>query len=129
MTDMGSRSKRSFLIVIAAAALAVLPGLASSATEAEMARTANEKASKDVLRRLFAACPGAKKTLRASEGFATFSGVGDGSGSGVARPTRTRTPVYMQFDSNGGAGATRRDLVFVFETRDEFSRSHARRRV
>jgi hypothetical protein len=117
---MHSLSKRSFLIVFAAAALAVLPAFAAAATDAEMARSSNEKASRDLIKRLFAACPGAKKMLRASEGFATFTGVGDGHGSGVARPTRTRTPAYMQFDSSGAAG--KRDLVFVFSSRDDFSR-------
>ena len=117
---MGTSSKRSFLPILLAAALVALPGLAVSATEAEAARAADEKSSRDVLQRLFSACPGAKKMLRSSEGFATFAGVGTGGGSGVARPTRTRTPIYMSFDSAGAPAA--RDLVFVFTTRDDFSR-------
>jgi len=119
---MDSRSKRSYLTVFLAAALAVLPALAAAATDAEAARSANEKASKDVLQRLFAACPSARAQLRASEGFATFSGVGAGAkGSGVAKPTRTRTPVYIQFQSDAGAAAGKRDLVFLFTTREDFS--------
>jgi hypothetical protein len=115
---MGIRSKRSFLAIFATAALAVLPTLAG-ATEAEEARAANEQASRDVLQRLFTACPAARTALRASEGFATFSGVGGGPGSGVAKPTRTRIPVYMKFNS---PEAGKRDLVFIFSTRDDFSR-------
>jgi len=118
---MASRSQRSFLPVILAAALATLPAFAADGSDAAAARTASEKASKDVLTRLFAACPGARAQLRASEGFATFSGVGAGaSGSGVAKPTRTRIPAYIQFRSAQGAGA-KRDLVFLFKTRDDFS--------
>jgi len=61
--------------------------------------------------------------LRSSEGFATFAGVGGGGGgSGVAKPTATRLPVYMRFDDSGApAGAAKRDLVFMFATRDGFS--------
>ena len=117
---MGTGSKRSFLSLLAAAALAVLP-VAAGATEAEDARSANEKAHREVLQRLFTACPGARAALRASEGFATFTGVGGGNGSGVAKPTRTRIPVYMQFGSTG-ADAGKRDLVFIFSTREDFSR-------
>ena len=116
---MGTRSKRSFLILMLAA-LAALPAAASNGADAAAARAANEKASKDVLQRLFAACPSARAQLRASEGFATFSGVGDGaSGSGVAKPTRTRIPAYIQFRSAPGSG--KRDLVFLFKSRDDFS--------
>jgi len=117
---MGIRSTRSFLPLLLAAALAVLPSATFAGTDAEDARAANEKANRDVLTRLFAACPSARPMLRASEGFATFAGVGGGDGSGVAKPTRTRTPVYMQFKSAPGGG--RRDLVFVFSTREDFSR-------
>jgi hypothetical protein len=116
---MGTRSKRSFLTVFAAAAFALLPAL-SVATEAEDARSANDKSSRDVLKRLFKACPGARAALRASEGFATFAGVGTAQGSGVAKPTRTRTPVYMQFAAKGSEGG-KRDLVFIFKSRDDFS--------
>ena len=118
---MGILSKHSFLTAFAVAALAFLPALTVAATDAEATRSADEKSSRDVIRRLFAACPSAKQMLRGSEGFATFAGVGSGKGSGIARPTRTRTPVYMQFDSTGPAGA-KRDLVIVFATRDDFSR-------
>ena len=117
---MGTGSKRSFLSFFAAAAFAILP-VAAGATDAEDARAANEKAHREVLQRLFNACPGARAALRASEGFATFTGVGAGSGSGVAKPTRTRIPVYMQFGS-AAADAGKRDLVFIFSTRDDFSR-------
>jgi hypothetical protein len=117
---MGIGSKRSFLPVIFAA-LVALPAFASNGDDAAAARSASEKASKDVLQRLFAACPSAKAQLRATEGFATFSGVGAGaSGSGVAKPTRTRTPAYIQFQSAQSAGG-KRDLVFLFKTRDDFS--------
>jgi hypothetical protein len=103
------------------AALVALPAFASNGDDAAAARSASEKASKDVLQRLFAACPSAKAQLRATEGFATFSGVGAGaSGSGVAKPTRTRIPAYIQFQSAQGAGG-KRDLVFLFATRDDFS--------
>ena len=118
---MGTRSKRSLLPIFLAAALTALPAASIAATDAEAARTANDKSSREVLQRLFAACPAAKKALRASEGFATFAGVGAGSGSGVAKPTTTRMPIYISFDSSGPAGA-KRDLVFLFETRDAFSR-------
>jgi hypothetical protein len=114
---MGTRSK----LLIFLAALAALPAAGVAATDAEAARAANEKSSREVLQRVFAACPGAKKALRATEGFATFAGVGDGGGSGVAKPTRTRTPVYIQFESTDKVAA-KRDLVFLFETRDAFSR-------
>jgi hypothetical protein len=118
---MGTWSKRSLLRALFVATIAVLPTLAAAGTGAEAARASSEKASKDVMQRLFAACPGAKAMLKASEGFATFSGVGAGaSGSGVARPTRTRTPAYIQFQSQAAAGG-KRDLVFVFQTRDGFS--------
>ena len=118
---MGISSKRSLLPVFLAAALVALPGFAAEGSDAAAARAASEKASKDVLARLFAACPGAKAQLRASEGFATFSGVGGGaSGEGVAKPTRTRIPAYIRFQSAQGAGA-KRDLVFLFRTRDDFS--------
>jgi hypothetical protein len=117
---MAKRSKRSIFPLILAAALAALPGLAPAATEAEVSRTANESASKDVLKRLFAACPAARAQLKASEGFATFAGVGGGPGSGVAKPTRTRTPAYMKFESPMAA-AGKRDLVFLFSTREGFS--------
>ena len=119
-TDMGIRSKGRLLPIFAVTALALLPALAPASTDAEALRTANEKSSRDVLKRLFAACPAAKAKLRASEGFATFAGVGGGSGSGVAKPTRTRTPVYMSFESPLSA-AGKRDLVFIFSTRDDFS--------
>ena len=117
---MATQSKRSLLAVFAAAALAVLPALSVAATEAESFRSANEKASKDVLKRVFAACPSARAQLKTSEGFATFSGVGGGAGSGVARPTRTRTPAYMRFESPMAA-AGKRDLVFIFVKRENFS--------
>jgi hypothetical protein len=117
---MAKRSKRSIFPLILAAALAALPGLAPAATEAEASRSANEKASKDVLQRLFAACPAARAQLKTSEGFATFAGVGGGAGSGVARPTRTRQPAYMKFDSPVAA-AGKRDLVFIFAKREDFS--------
>jgi hypothetical protein len=118
---MASQSLRSLIPAVLAAALVALPAFAAAATDAEAARTANEKASRDVLQRLFAACPGARAQLRAAEGFATFTGVGAGaSGSGVAKPTRTRTPAYIQFQSAPGA-AGKRDLVFVFKTRDDLS--------
>ena len=116
---MATQSKRSLLAVFAAAALAVLPALSVAATEAESFRSTNEKASKDVLKRLFAACPSARAQLKTSEGFATFSGVGGGAGSGVARPTRTRTPAYMRFESP--MAASKRDLVFIFVKREDFS--------
>ena len=117
---MGIGSKRSFLPLIFAA-LVALPAFASNGDDAAAARSASEKASKDVLQRLFAACPSAKAQLRATEGFATFSGVGAGaSGSGVAKPTRTRIPAYIQFQSAQSAGG-KRDLVFLFATRDDFS--------
>jgi len=117
---MGIGSRRNFLPLILAAIIA-LPAWASNGADAAAARSANEKASKDVLTRLFAACPSARAQLRATEGFATFSGVGAGaSGSGVAKPTRTRTPAYIQFQSAPGDGG-KRDLVFLFKTRDDFS--------
>jgi hypothetical protein len=117
---MAIQSKRSFLPALLAFALAALPGLALAATEAETSRSANEKASKDVLQRVFAACPAARAQLKTSEGFATFTGVGGGAGSGVARPTRTRTPAYMKFASPM-ATAGKRDLVFIFSRREDFS--------
>ena len=117
---MANQSKRSFLPVFLAVALAALPGLTLAATEAEASRTANERASKDVLKRVFAACPAARAQLKTSEGFATFAGVGGGPGSGVARPTRTRTPAYMRFESPM-ATTGKRDLVFIFRTREAFS--------
>jgi hypothetical protein len=117
---MGRPSHRHLRFLLAAAAIALLPTLAIAATDAESARAASDKASKDVLQRLFAACPSAKAQLRAAEGFATFTGVGGGSGNGVAKPTRTRTPVYIQFDSPMAA-AGKRDLVFIFKSREDFS--------
>jgi len=117
---MASQSKRSFLPLILAAALVALPALAMAATDAEAARSANEKSSKDVLQRLFAACPSARAQLKTSQGFATFAGVGGGNGSGVARPPATRTPAYMKFQSPNAA-AGKRDLVFIFSTREGFS--------
>jgi hypothetical protein len=117
---MAIQSKRSLLPLFLAVALVAIPGLGSAATEAESSRTANEKASKDVLQRVFAACPSARAQLKASEGFATFAGVGGGAGSGVARPTRTRTPAYVKFESPMAA-AGKRDLVFIFATREDFS--------
>ena len=69
---------------------------------------------------MFAACPAARAQLKTSEGFATFAGVGGGPGSGVARPTRTRTPAYIKFESPRAA-AGKRDLVFIFRTREAFS--------
>jgi len=118
---MGTRSKRSVLPVLFALAIAALPGLAGAGTDAEDARAASEKASREVLQRLFTACPGARDMLRASEGFATFAGVGEGAGTGVAKPTRTRMPVYIHFESAAGS-AGKRDLVFIFKSRDDFSR-------
>src|SRR4051812_4481952 len=105
---MGTGSKRSILTMMLAALIA-LPALASTnGADAASARSANEKASKDVLQRLFAACPSARAQLRATEGFATFSGVGAGaSGSGVAKPTRTRIPAYIQFQSAQGTAGKR----------------------
>jgi len=117
---MAIQSKRSLLPLFLALALVAMPGLSPAATEAESSRSANEKASKDVLKRVFAACPSARAQLKASEGFATFAGVGGGAGSGVARPTRTRTPVYRKFESPM-ATAGKRDLVFIFATREDFS--------
>jgi hypothetical protein len=121
---MGTSSLRSALPrFIACAALAALSLAAFAATDAETGREASEKQSKAVIQRVFAACPGAKAMLRASEGYATFANVGTGAGgTGVARPTRTRQPVYMRFDDSGAqAAAAGRDLVFVFSTRDDFS--------
>lgn len=121
---MGTRSTRSICFsFVAGAALAALSVAALAATDAEAGRDASEKESKAVLQRVMAACPGAKAMLRASEGYATFANVGAGAGgTGVARPTRTRQPVYMRFDDSGAqAAATGRDLVFVFATRDDFS--------
>jgi hypothetical protein len=117
---MAHSSKRNLLPALLALALFAMPGLSFGATEAESSRSANEKASKDVLQRVFAACPAARAQLKASEGFATFAGVGGGAGSGVARPTRTRTPVYIKFESPM-ATAGKRDLVFIFATRKDFS--------
>ena len=121
---MGTRSLRSiFSRFLAGSLLVALPVVVTAATEAEAARAASEQASKQVVQRLFAACPGAKAMLKTSQGYATFAGVGAGSGgSGVARPTATRQPVYMRFDDSGApAGAAGRDLVLVFATRDGFS--------
>ena len=115
---MGNRSLRAFLPILLAAAVTALPVSTMAETTAEASRTASEQSHREVLKRLFEACPGARKTLRASEGFATFTGVGGGAGSGVAKPTRTRTPVYLSFTS---PAATPRDLVFIFATRDDFS--------
>ena len=121
---MGNRS--SFRILprfLAGATLVALAGAAAAVTDAEASRDASEKESKAVIQRVFAACPGAKAMLRASQGFATFAGVGAGDGgSGVARPTATRQPVYMRFDDSGAPpGSAKRDLVFVFATRDGLS--------
>jgi len=121
---MGTSTPRSILTnFIAGAALAALSATAFASTDAEAGRDASEKESKAVIQRLFAACPGAKAMLRSSQGYATFSGVGSGKGgTGVARPTATRQPVYMRYDDSGGAAAaSKRDLVFVFATRDGFS--------
>ena len=117
---MAIQSKRSLLPIFLALALVAMPGLSPAATEAEASRSANEKSSKDVLQRVFAACPSARAQLKASEGFATFAGVGGGAGSGVARPTRTRTPAYIKFESPM-ATAGKRDLVFIVATREAFS--------
>ena len=119
---MGTRSLRSLIPpFLAGAALLALPATLLAGTGAEAARAASEQQSKQVIPRLFAACPGAKALLRASEGYATFAGVGAGAGgTGVARPTRTRQPVYMRFDDKGATGG-KRDLVFMFSTRDGFS--------
>ena len=116
---MGTRSLRSLLPIFLATALSAQAVSANPETDPVAARTANDKAHRQVLERLFKACPTARAALRASEGFATFPGVGGGAGSGVAKPTRTRTPVYMKFDSPKVAG--KRDLVFIFKTRDDFS--------
>jgi len=120
---MVTTSLRSlFSCLLAGAALASLPAAAFAASDAEANRAASEKESKAVIQRVIAACPGAKAMLRNSEGFATFSGVGAGAGgTGVARPTRTRQPVYMRFDDSGAAATSKRDLVFLFATRDGFS--------
>jgi lipid-binding SYLF domain-containing protein len=121
---MGNRSPRHILsTVLASAVLVALSGAALAATDAEVGRDASEKESKAVIQRVFAACPGAKAMLKGSQGFATFAGVGAGSGgSGVARPTATRQPVYMRFDDSGAPpGSAKRDLVFVFATRDGLS--------
>lgn len=120
---MGTSSPRSILCrLIAGASLASLSVAALAATDAEAGRDASEKQSKAVIQRVIAACPGAKAMLRASEGYATFANVGTGAGgTGVARPTRTRQPVYMRFDDSGAQAAAGRDLVFVFASRDGFS--------
>jgi lipid-binding SYLF domain-containing protein len=121
---MGTRSLRSlFSCLLAGATLASLPAAASAASEAEANRAASEKESKALVQRVIAACPGAKAMLRGSQGFATFTGVGAGAGGiGVARPTSTRQPVYMRFEGSGAAAAgSKRDLVFLFATRDAFS--------
>jgi hypothetical protein len=120
---MFSKSTRSILCsFIAGAALAAVSVAAFAATDAEAGRDASEKESKAVIQRVFAACPGAKAMLRSSQGFATFANVGAGAGgTGVARPTATRQPVYMRFDDSGAQAAAGRDLVFVFATRDGFS--------
>jgi len=117
---------------VALALLAVsIPCAAPAATDTESSRTITLAESADIKQRLFAACPSAKAMIAKSGGYATFHNVGAGAkgrGKGVMVVQQTRQEAYVAFDDTAsiGSGKAPRDLVLVFDRRDDGAAFFAR---
>ena len=105
--------------------LVLIVSQAAIASDKEADRAKVRKQSQQVLARLYAAHPAARKAIAASRGYATFSrwgmalgGLGGGIGRGlvVAKPSNVETFMRFVEGSAGlGLGIKKYDLIFVFQ--------------
>lgn len=105
--------------------LLVVAGLALAASKEED-RAKVRAQSEQVMTRLYATNPGARKVIAASRGYATFSRwglklgfIGGGAGKGllVAQPSGTETFMRFVEGSAGiGFGVKKFDVIFVFQS-------------
>lgn len=115
-----ARAARLFAILVFLVASSAAIGADKEADRAKV-----RKQSEQVLARLYAAHPAARKVIAASRGYATFSrwgmalgGVGGSIGRGllVAKPSNGETFMRFVEGSAGlGLGIKKYDLVFVFQ--------------
>jgi lipid-binding SYLF domain-containing protein len=112
-------------LALAIPVLALLPGMALTATKDE-SRAEVRKAAEQALAALYKAQPAARKAVESAAGYAAFSNfgmkilvAGGGSGKGIAVNNKTKATTYMkmaELQAGLGMGIKKFQVVWVFET-------------
>lgn len=119
-------------IVLVLGLLVVSSALGADDAKLEEKRAAMLEGADDVLARLYAVQPSAKRAIGGSAGYAVFTNfgmkilvAGGGSGRGVAIDNASKAATYMkmvEIQAGLGMGIKKTRLVWVFETKPAFDR-------